>query len=72
MKKIEYRFGEKLREVREKKGFRITSYNVCYTKLLRNRLGAIGFLSYEALHTIENIKKGTINNYTLPLLNWTP
>ncbi len=55
---------EELRQLNNMTNFHKFDYPI-------NRLGAIGFLSYEALHTIENIKKGTINNYTLPLLNWT-
>lgn len=35
-----------------------------------NEIGAIGSISYEALHQIESIKKGTIGRYTFPLVNW--
>lgn len=36
-----------------------------------NELGAIGSLSYEALHQIEDIEKITENSYEFPILNWT-
>lgn len=36
-----------------------------------NRLGAIGFISYEALHSLENIDKMTIDHFKFPLFNWT-
>lgn len=35
-----------------------------------NQLGAIGFISYEVLHTIEDVPKKTKDNYTFPLLEW--
>ncbi len=36
-----------------------------------NRLGAIGFISYEALHSLENIEKKTNDHFDFPYLNWT-
>lgn len=35
-----------------------------------NRLGGIGFISYEALHSLENITKRTRDHFSFPLLNW--
>lgn len=35
-----------------------------------NQLGAIGFISYEALHTIEDVPKQTKDNYNFPLMEW--
>ncbi|OQY37351.1 MAG: hypothetical protein B6229_08590 [Spirochaetaceae bacterium 4572_7] len=35
-----------------------------------NRVGAIGYISYEALHTLEKIEKQTVDEYEFPLLNW--
>lgn len=35
-----------------------------------NRLGAVGFISYEALHSIESVKKETVDNYSFPLAEW--
>ncbi len=34
-----------------------------------NRLGGVCYLSYEALHSIENIKKGTEDHFQFPYLN---
>jgi len=36
-----------------------------------NRIGAIGYISYEALHSIENIKKQTTDLIKFPYFNWT-
>lgn len=35
-----------------------------------NEIGAVGSISYEALHQIEKIKKNTLDKYTFPLINW--
>lgn len=36
-----------------------------------NKLGAIGFISYEALHSLEKVDKKTIDHISFPLFNWT-
>lgn len=36
-----------------------------------NRIGAIGFISYEALHSIEKVKKQTVDHFSFPLAEWS-
>ena len=35
-----------------------------------NKLGAIGFISYEALHTLEEVEKLTTDHFSMPLGEW--
>lgn len=54
----------KLRELNDSTNFHKFPYPV-------HRIGAIGTLSYEALHTIEKVDKKTKDHFKFPLLTWT-
>ncbi len=65
--------------------YTITNLNILWNKLRElnfsvdfhnkpfpiNRLGAIGFISYEALHSIETVTKQTKDHFSFPYMNWT-
>lgn len=53
-----------LRELNNSTNFEKFKYPV-------NKLGAIGFISYEALHSLEDIVKKTKDHFDFPYLNWT-
>lgn len=55
---------DKLRELNNSTNFHELPYPGC-------EVGAIGTISYEALHSVENIKKQTVDTYNLPIINWT-
>lgn len=55
---------EKLRQLNNSTNFHTMDYP-------GNQVGAIGSISYEALHHIEVVEKQTVDNYKFPLINWT-
>ncbi|MBN2619060.1 MAG: anthranilate synthase component I family protein [Spirochaetales bacterium] len=58
-----YTFWDELRNLVDSCNFHKLKYPV-------NRLGGIGFISYEALHSIEKIEKKTYDLYELPIAEW--
>lgn len=56
-------FWEQFRELNLSTDFHNHPYPI-------NQVGAIGFISYEVLHTIEDVPKKTVDNYNFPLLEW--
>lgn len=55
---------DRLRDLNNSTNFHSKPYPI-------NRVGAIGYISYEALHTLERVDKKTQDHFTFPLLNWT-
>lgn len=61
---INHDIWNKLRELNNSTNFHELDYPA-------NQIGAIGSISYEALHHIEDVEKHTEDNYKFPLINWT-
>lgn len=55
---------EDLRQLNNSTNFHTHPYPI-------NSVGAIGYISYEALHTIEKVKRLTTPHFDFPLINWT-